>query len=129
MVVRSNILVVDENAPVREALDRVLRLESCDVLSAANGREAIQKAQGLRIDAILLDLDRPDEHRWQTVRHLTAINPLMPVIGMTARGHRNWLAVAADLEALLEKPFDVPSLLRIVKNLPHAAKGAVPANN
>jgi DNA-binding NtrC family response regulator len=67
---------------------------------------------------MLLDLDQQDDRRWQTVRHLTTKNPSMPVIGMTARHGRNWLADAADLEDLLQKPFDVTSLLRIVAAFP-----------
>src|SRR5438034_5152753 len=87
---RKRILLVENDAPVREGLARVLTVESYEVVSAASSHDAIQQIAGERIDALLLDLDRPDDQRWQTVRQLTTKNPSMPVIGMTARRGRNW---------------------------------------
>jgi len=115
---RKRILLVENDAPVRDGLARALTAERYEVVTAASGHEAIQRIEGAHIDAMLLDLDRHDDCRWQTVRHLTTKNPFMPVIGMTARANRHWLADAADLEALLYKPFDVTSLLRIVAAFP-----------
>ena len=115
---RKRILLVENDAPVREGLARALTVESYEVVTAASSHDAIQQIAGARIDAMLLDLDQQDDRRWQTVRHLTTKNPSMPVIGMTARHGRNWLADAADLEDLLQKPFDVTSLLRIVAAFP-----------
>lgn len=114
---RKNILLVDEDATVREALVRALTLENYQVVSAANAREACQKAAATSIDAMLFDLDRPDQHRWQTIRFLTTKNPSMSALGMTARSDRNSLASAAGLEALLVKPFDVPQLLNTLSHI------------
>src|ERR1041384_3107301 len=102
---RKRILLIEYDAPVRDGLARALTAERYEVVTAASGQEAIQRIDGARVDAMLLDLDRHDDYRWQSVRHLTAKNPFMPVIGMTTRRGRNWLADAADLEALLKKHF------------------------
>jgi len=116
-VYQSRVLIVEDDAQVRQALARTLALENYDVLAVADSHEALQKGSSTPIDATLFDLDRPDQHRWQTMRFLTAKNPSMSAIGMTARGDRHSLAVAADLEALVEKPFDVPLLLSILSQI------------
>ena len=116
-VYQSRVLIVEDDARVRQALARTLALENYDVLAAADSHEALQKGCSTPIDATLFDLDRPDQYRWQTMRFLAAKNPSMSAIGMTARGDRHSLAVAADLEALVEKPFDAPLLLSILSQI------------
>ena len=111
----TRILIVESDAPVREGLARALKLECYEVSTAVNGSEALGRHDDFsQIDAVLLDLDLADEHRWQAVRQLSSANPLLSVIGMTARPTRHALADAADLEAVIEKPFEVPALLRIL---------------
>jgi len=116
-VYQSRVLIVEDDPRVRQALASTLTLENYDVLAAADSHEALQKGSSSPIDATLFDLDRPDQHRWQTMRFLSSKNPSMSAIGMTARGDRHSLAVAADLEALVEKPFDVPLLLSILSQI------------
>ncbi len=114
---KSRVLIVEDDTQVRQALVRALTLENYDVVAAADSQEALQKGSSTPIDAALFDLDRPDQHRWQTIRFLTAKNPSMSAIGMTARGDQHSLALAARLQALLEKPFDVPFLLSTLSQI------------
>lgn len=118
VLVRKNILLVDEDAAVREALTRALTLENYRVVAAANAQEASQKALATSIDAAVFDLDLHDPHRWQTVRGVIKRNPASRRIGMTSRRDRTVLAVAADLDALLFKPFDVSALLQELQEMP-----------
>jgi DNA-binding response OmpR family regulator len=54
------LLVVDDDAPVREALELVLGLDGFEVSTAANGREAIRTLSTGRPDAVILDVLMPD---------------------------------------------------------------------
>ena len=109
------ILLVDDDASVREALARALALENYHVLAVANACEGFQKVHETLIDAAVFDLDRPDQHRWQTIRHVSAANPATRKIGTTKRHDRSALAVVADLDALLHKPFDISVLLQAIQ--------------
>ena len=118
MTAQKRILLVDEDAAMRESMAQALTLENYQVVAAANGREAFQKASATIFDVTVFDLDLPDQHRWQTVRHVTATNPASRKIGMTARRDQSALADTADLDALLEKPFQVDLLLKAIKQMP-----------
>lgn len=58
------VLVVDDRAAVRESLRTILSLEDDFVVvgEAASGREAVQEAQKLRPDLVLMDLEMPDAY-------------------------------------------------------------------
>ena len=119
---RKKILLVEDDAPVREALTRALALENYQVLALANALCSRASARGeshiayeTLIDAAVFDLDRPDQHRWQTIRHVIATNPATRKIGTTKRRDRNSMAVVADLDALLHKPFDISVLLQALQ--------------
>jgi len=58
-VLAPRILVVDDEAPIRALLTRLLRLEHYDVVSAENGAEAIAMVSELQPDLVLLDLKMP----------------------------------------------------------------------
>ena len=53
------ILVVDDEPAVREALERILRLEGFDVEMACDGREAVRSQATAPADAVLLDVLMP----------------------------------------------------------------------
>jgi CheY-like chemotaxis protein len=114
---RKRVLVVDDEAPIRDALSRVLRLEQYDVVCASSGRQAIQQFCQAEIDLVLLDLNFPDEDGWEICRQLTDLNPLLPVIIISARPGQSSLLMASKARALMEKPLDLPLLLRMVSEI------------
>jgi CheY-like chemotaxis protein len=111
------ILIVDDDASVREMLRRVLTGEGYPVAAAADGAEAIRIAAAERIDLVLLDLNLPDMSGWDTLGRLISVYPALAVIVITARSGRFPAARGAGFGALLEKPLDFPTLLRTVAEL------------
>jgi CheY-like chemotaxis protein len=111
------ILLADDDEAVLSALNDVLRSEGYEVITAKNGREAIEHFQEGRIDIALLDLNMPIKGGWETFEKLTTIHPLLPIIVITARPEQYSLAVAAGVGALMEKPLDLPLLLQAIKDL------------
>jgi DNA-binding NarL/FixJ family response regulator len=77
-----SVLVVDDNAAIRQALCLALTSESdFDVCGEAqNGREAIEKAQALHPDLIVMDLSMPVTNGIDATRTLKALMPSVPVI-------------------------------------------------
>jgi DNA-binding response OmpR family regulator len=114
---KQRILVVDDDSSVRESLAHVLAGENFTVISAANGAEALVVAATTRVDLVLLDLNMPVKGGWDTFERLTAANPVLPVIIITARPNQFFTAANAGVGALLEKPLDFPKLLKTIQDL------------
>ena len=76
------ILIVDDNAIIRQALCKVFTAEAdFDICGQAkNGREAIEKAQELQPDLIVMDLSMPVMNGIEAARVLKRMMPRMPLI-------------------------------------------------
>ena len=111
------ILLVDDDPTVRDSLKEVLVAEGYFVIPAENGQQALDLANQSPVDLVLLDLNMPVKNGWDTFERLTAEHPLIPIIIVTARPNQLFTAVSADAGALLEKPMDIPTLLRAMEKL------------
>jgi CheY-like chemotaxis protein len=115
---QTKILLVDDDSSVLAALTGVLQSEGYDVRHAFNGHDALGVFHTLPdISLVLLDLNMPVKGGWDTFERLTAINPLLPIIIITARPDQYTLAAAAGVAALMEKPLDIPLLLETMQQL------------
>jgi len=117
-----NILLVEGDFMVRQALGQALSVENYRVVSVRNQQEAIKEfsnqALDQPIDIVLLDLNPRNESAWQTVQHLTALQPDLPVVAMTARLEQ-YDSSCPDLsvDAVVEKPLDIVSLMQTLSDL------------
>lgn len=116
-VMKTKIMLVDDDAAIRNMLGRILADEGYLVLPAVNGQEALELAAATGIDLVLLDLNLPVRSGWDTFERLTNENPLLPVIIITARSNQLMTSLAAGAGALMEKPLDFPKLLRTIRAL------------
>jgi CheY-like chemotaxis protein len=114
---KQSILLVDDDAAIRQILVRLLTEEDYLVLTAANGVEALVLAESAKFDLVLLDLNMPVKDGWETFEQLTASQPLMPIILITARPNQLFPALASGVGALLEKPLDFTKLFRTIHEL------------
>ena len=114
---KNRILVVDDDASVREMLTRVLTGEGYLVWAAADGTAALEIAAVAKVDLVLLDLNLPGKSGWDIFERLTAENPMLAVIIITARSNQLFTALGAGAGALLEKPLDFPKLLQTISRL------------
>src|SRR6266478_313164 len=84
-----NILLIEGDLMVRQALGQALAVENYRVVPAQNQQEALREFSrqpiDQPIDVVLLDINPRDENAWETVERLTALQPNLPVIAMTAR--------------------------------------------
>ena len=115
---KTRVLLVDDDPGVAAAVGDMLSSEGYDVVYARNGREAVDDfpTHG-QIGLVLLDLCMPEMGGWDTFERLTAIDPLLPIIVITARPDQKQLAEAAGVGALMEKPLNIPRLLAIMRTL------------
>ena len=113
---KGRILLVDDDPAVRSALAQVLAEEGYVVTCGADGEEALRIVDDT-INLVLLDLNMPVRNGWDTFEQLTAQNPLVPVIIITARSNQLFTALSAGVGALMEKPLDFPELLETIREL------------
>jgi DNA-binding response OmpR family regulator len=111
------ILVADDDAMVRAALAALLESEGYAVDEARNGTETVTRAIERSPDLVLLDLNMPKLDGWRAFVRLDHVTPLVPVIVITARPHQYKEAVRLGVDAFMEKPLNIPVLLRAIKRL------------
>jgi DNA-binding response OmpR family regulator len=114
---KRTILLVDDDTAVLESLTRVLVDEDYHVLPACNGQEALDLVACNAVDLVLLDLNMPVKNGWDTFERLSNDHQLVPIIIVTARPNQLFLARAAGVGALIEKPLDIPILLQTILDL------------
>jgi two-component system response regulator MprA len=106
------ILVVDDERPVREGLDRVLRAEGYDVMLAADGEAALDAHASGAADAVLLDVALPGIDGLEVCRRLRAQGDQVPVLMLTARSAiaERVSGLDAGADDYLVKPFAIDEL-------------------
>jgi CheY-like chemotaxis protein len=115
---KKRILLVDDDFAVLAGLAGALVSEGYNVVHAADGDEALEKFRSDGVfDLVLLDLNMPKKSGWDAFAQITAIDPFMPVIVITARPDQYATAIAAGVGALIEKPLELPFLLQKMEDL------------
>jgi two-component system response regulator VicR len=74
-------------------------------------------------DLVLLDINMPDQDGWRAFESMEKSRPLVPVIVITARPHQYEQAVKLGIDALMEKPLNLPFLLATIAELLAESEG------
>ena len=114
---RPRILLADHDALVRAALAEVLTSEGYAVDEATDQAEILAHASLRLPDLLLMDLDLPHAVAVETVGRRDGALPRFPLVVMTVRPNQHSVAARLGADALLEKPLDIPELLRTVRRL------------
>ena len=102
------VLVVDDEENVRNLLQRVLKEAGYDVVTAANGQEALDKVLQLKIELVLLDIKMPGMSGIEVLRQVTTNWPDVCVVMATAVGDAQTAVETIKLGAYdyITKPFN-----------------------
>ena len=113
------ILVVDDELPVRTALERALRLEGYEVELAADGVEALERLREAAPDALVLDVLMPRMDGIAVSTQLRARGDRTPILLLTARDAVADRVAGLDAGAddYLVKPFALEELLARLRAL------------
>ena len=111
----ARVLIVDDDADLAESLAEVLSANGCDVMTAAHGQEALERACARDFDIIFMDVRMPVMNGVDSFFAIRAVKPLARVVMMT--GFRETVverALQAGAEGLLHKPFSIDEMLALV---------------
>jgi DNA-binding response OmpR family regulator len=113
------ILVVEDELPMRQALEDVLAGEDYRVLTAADGERGLQRALEEKPDLILLDIMMPKLDGYAVCAELRRLSNPVPILMLTAKGQVEDRVTGLDAGAddYLVKPFSTEELLARVRAL------------
>jgi len=115
----ARILIVDDEQHIRRVLEAVMAKEGHQVVTAENGRKAIDVLRnGDKADLIVTDLIMPDINGVELLAAAKETDPDLPVIMMTAHGTIKSAVDAMKLGAFdyITKPFELDDVKQLVKN-------------
>lgn len=110
------ILVIEDDAGLREVLRALLEAEGYRVILAETGRRALIDARSHKPDAVLVDLGLPDRDGQEVIRSIREFSPV-PIIVLSARTMESEKVLALDggADDYVTKPFGSTELLARVR--------------
>ena len=118
MLQNASILVVDDEAIMREILDSLLTREGCRVRLAGSGEEGVELVKTESFDAVVVDVMMPGMSGIQVLGEIRRLDDELPVIMITAFGTSSNTREAFQRGAFdfIEKPFKNDDVLVVVRN-------------
>ena len=113
------ILIVDDEATVRETLAALLRASGHDIAEADGGAAALRWLETTPVDLVLTDLGMPGLTGWDVARAAKARRPPVPVVVLTGWGDHAGAQPPPDLDVdrVLVKPVHCSTLLAVITEL------------
>jgi two-component system nitrogen regulation response regulator NtrX len=114
----SRILVIDDEAAIRDSLRRVLEYEGYEFVGAATGQEGLAVAERDMPDAVLLDVKMPGMDGIEVLERLRSMNDALPVVVISGHGTISTAVEATHKGAFdfVEKPFASERVLVTLRN-------------
>lgn len=113
------ILVIEDEAPIRDNLRRFLALEGYTVAAEANGALGLARALAAPPDLILCDVMMPEKNGFEVLAELRRTPALVqvPFIFLTASADRESVArgIALGAADYVTKPFDLTALAALIR--------------
>ncbi len=113
-----NILVIDDEAPIRETLKEILEYENFEVTTAENGEKGWQLIQKNNYDVILCDVKMPGIDGVELLERVQAFKPEIPMVMISGHGNVDMAIDSTKKGAydFITKPPDLNRLLITLRN-------------
>src|SRR4051812_33623307 len=117
---RLRILIVEDHAPTRMAMSRLIRQAGAEVLTARDGEEALVYFLTQRFDVLLTDLRMPKMDGFELLQHCQTLpQSHRPSRVIAISGEYEASALHGQLVHFLPKPFDLNVLLDMLGGKPN----------
>lgn len=123
------VLIVEDDAAIREALHEAITADGHAVTCALEGRQAVQEFAAGRFDLVLLDLMLPGMSGYDVCRRIRETDRRVPILMLTAKGEEIDKVLGLELGAddYITKPFGLRELLARVHAAFRRQEAIVPA--
>lgn len=117
----ATVLLVEDTEDNRQMMRRLLELSGFQVVEAINGKEAVELAQEVRPQIILMDLSLPVVDGLAATRQIRSLPEMrtVPIVAVSAHDSSDFhgMALEAGCDAYVTKPIDYPQLETLVNQL------------
>jgi len=115
----NNILVVDDSASMRQLVTFAIKEAGFDVTEAVNGKDALTKTAGAKMDMVITDLNMPEMDGIELIKQLrgNAQYKFTPIVMLTTESQEEKKAAGkqAGASGWIVKPFKPEQLIEVVK--------------
>jgi FixJ family two-component response regulator len=113
------VCIVDDEAPMRRALARLMRTHGYDTLAFASGRECLDGHEVDQAEVVIIDVSMPGMDGFELHTLLRASGRNIPTIFISAHANRQYASRAISVGAItfLNKPCDEAVLLRAIESV------------
>ncbi len=131
MTQRLNVLIVEDDAGIRQSLFETLTALGFVIGEAGNGEEALLRLRMVDYDAVLLDINMPGMGGIETCRRICSSHPQVPIIMLTVRDEEDDKVEALDAGAddYVTKPFQMRELTARLRSAIRRAKTSAVSSN
>jgi len=112
-----SVLVIDDEADIREMLKTALGLKGIDVVTAGNGEEGLDKLKQHSFDVVLLDYQMPGIPAREVVSRSAGMSNAPAFILLSGRADVLEKELPQGVAATLRKPFDIKEIIRTIKDV------------
>lgn len=126
----AKVVVVDDEPSIRELLQASLQFSGFSVITAANGKDAVETIEKNHPDIILLDVMLPDFDGFTVTRKIRAAGITAPVLFLTAKDdtHDKVLGLTVGGDDYVTKPFSLEEVVARIRAILRRTHLDTPSN-
>jgi len=115
----TKILIVDDEAKIRELIIKYAKHEGFETAEAADGMEAVKKFEEENPDLVIMDITMPNMDGLQALKKIREAHPDAKVVMCTAMGQESMVvdAIKSGAKDFVVKPFNAERITSTVKNI------------
>ena len=111
------VLVVDDEADIRQTIKTILVQEGYRVITAVNGDDCLAKLKKEKPDLILMDIMMPGTPAREVVRKIKTIKIAYLSVVRTSEAEKEELLGQKNIVDFIQKPFDIKDFIKRVKKI------------
>lgn len=117
MAKAKTIMVVDDEAEIRNLLEILLVRNGYQVITAVNGDDCLKKLTKSKVDLILMDIMMPGTPVKDVIKKIKGTKIAYLTVVRTSEAEKESLLEGKEIVGFIQKPFDVDVLLATVKKI------------